>query len=187
MYTQKLPILYPDDQLAVSLISGQHAICFHRSRILANAVPLGFWCGGFSSTAGLRPQQRSSTCVEPLRSLRRVHFQRVPLVFIRVAQESLATFSSRAFRLRLGRHRISSRLPLLSPSASPHRLPIPLSVSKTVTFVTQALYVRPMSQVNFWGVLFFGAERNRFSRLRIRRLRRLSRLRLRKGKASVLK
>ena len=60
------------------------------------------------------------------------------------------------------RHRISSRLLVLSPSASPHRLPIPLSVSKTVTFVTQALYVRPMSQVNFWGVLFFGAERNRF-------------------------
>jgi hypothetical protein len=57
------------------LISGQHTICFHRSRILANAVPLGFWCGGFSSTAGLRPRQRSSTCVELLCSLRRVHFQ----------------------------------------------------------------------------------------------------------------
>ena len=48
----KLPILYPDDQLAVSSISGQHANCFHNSRILANAVPLGFCCGGFSSTAG---------------------------------------------------------------------------------------------------------------------------------------
>jgi len=51
MYTQKLPILYPDDQLAVSVISGQHTICFHKSRILTNAVPLGFWFGGFSSTA----------------------------------------------------------------------------------------------------------------------------------------
>ncbi len=60
------------------------------------------------------------------------------------------------------RHRISSRLLVLSPSASPHRLPIPLSVSKAVTFVTRALYVRPMSQVNFLGVLFFRAERNRF-------------------------
>jgi hypothetical protein len=42
-------------QLAVSLISGQHSICFHKSRILANAVPLGFCCGGFSSTAGYDP------------------------------------------------------------------------------------------------------------------------------------
>jgi hypothetical protein len=55
MYTQKLPILYPDDQLAVSSNTGQHTICFHRSRILANAVPLGFWFGGFSSTAGYDP------------------------------------------------------------------------------------------------------------------------------------
>src|SRR5688572_31041660 len=32
-------------------IPGQHANCFHNSRILSNAVPLGFWFGGFSSTA----------------------------------------------------------------------------------------------------------------------------------------
>ena len=51
MYTLRLPNLYPDDQLAVSLITGQHANRFHKSRILANAVPLGFCCGGFSSTA----------------------------------------------------------------------------------------------------------------------------------------
>ncbi len=86
-----------------------------------------------------------------------------------------------------GRHRISSRLPLLSPSASPHRLPIPSSVSKAVTFVTRALYVKADSQVNFLSVLFFGSGEKSFSRIRIRRLRRLSRLRLRKGKASVLK
>jgi hypothetical protein len=55
MYTQRLPNLYPGDQLAVSLISGQHTNCFHKSRILANAVPLGFCCGGFSSTAGYAP------------------------------------------------------------------------------------------------------------------------------------
>jgi len=39
------------------------------------------------------------------------------------------------------RHRINSRLFLLSPSASPHRSPIPSSVSKAVTFVTCALYL----------------------------------------------
>jgi len=55
MYTLKLPNLYPDYQLAVSLISGQHANHFHNPRILANAVPLGFWFGGFSSTAGYAP------------------------------------------------------------------------------------------------------------------------------------
>jgi hypothetical protein len=103
MYTLKLPNLYPDYQLAVSLISGQHTTCFHKSRILANAVPLGFCFGGFSSTAGYDPATKlnfrraaSLPSAGPL--------QRVPLVFIRVAREGLATFSSRAFRLRLGRH-----------------------------------------------------------------------------------
>ena len=55
MYTHEPPNLYPDYQLAVSLILGRHAKCFHNSRILANAVPLGFWFGGFSSTAGYAP------------------------------------------------------------------------------------------------------------------------------------
>ena len=36
-------------------IPGQHTNCFHISRILSNAVPLGFWFGGFSSTAGYAP------------------------------------------------------------------------------------------------------------------------------------
>jgi hypothetical protein len=55
MYTLKSPSLYPGDRLAVSLISGQHSNRFHESRILANAVPLGFCCGGFSSTADYVP------------------------------------------------------------------------------------------------------------------------------------
>src|SRR3972149_9641189 len=37
------------------LTTGQHTICFHNSRILSNAVPLGFCFGGFSSTAGYAP------------------------------------------------------------------------------------------------------------------------------------
>jgi hypothetical protein len=55
MYTLKLPNLYPGHPLAVSLISGQHSNCFHKSRVLANTVPLGFCFGGFSSTAGYAP------------------------------------------------------------------------------------------------------------------------------------
>ena len=51
----RLPVLYPEDQLAVSLILGQHTNCFHNSRILSNAVPLGFCSGGFSSTFGYDP------------------------------------------------------------------------------------------------------------------------------------
>ena len=60
MYTHEPPNLYPDYQLAVSLISGQHTICFHNSRILANAVPLGFCFGGFSSTADYAPATKLS-------------------------------------------------------------------------------------------------------------------------------
>ena len=72
MYTLKLPNLYPEYQLAVSLISGQHTICFHNSRILANAVPLGFCCGGFSSTAGYDPATKLNLRRATFAPLRRV-------------------------------------------------------------------------------------------------------------------
>jgi hypothetical protein len=55
MYTFQSPDLYPGYQLAVSWMSGQHSNRFHNPRILANAVPLGFCCGGFSSTADYAP------------------------------------------------------------------------------------------------------------------------------------
>jgi hypothetical protein len=55
MYTLQPPNLYPEYQLAVSLIPGQHSKCFHKSHILANVVPLGFCFGGFSSTADYAP------------------------------------------------------------------------------------------------------------------------------------
>jgi hypothetical protein len=51
----RLPVLYPDDQLSVSRIFGQHANRFRDSRVLSNAVPLGFCSGGFSSTFGYDP------------------------------------------------------------------------------------------------------------------------------------
>ena len=55
MYTLSPPNLYPGYLLAVSLISGQHSNRLHNSRILSNTVPLGFCCGGFSSTSGYAP------------------------------------------------------------------------------------------------------------------------------------
>lgn len=38
------------------LILGQHANHFHNPHILSDAVPLGFFCGGFSSTFGYDPR-----------------------------------------------------------------------------------------------------------------------------------
>jgi len=93
MYTLKSPNLYPGYQLAVSSISGQHSNYFHNPRILSNTVPLGFCCGGFSSTADYDPATKLNlrrATVRPLAG----HCLRVPLVFIRVTRESLATFSS---------------------------------------------------------------------------------------------
>ncbi|MDX6613437.1 MAG: hypothetical protein QOD75_2623 [Blastocatellia bacterium] len=56
-----------------SAIPGQHAICFHKSHILANAVPVGFYFGGFTSTAGYVPATRLRIAPERLGS---------PLAFI---------------------------------------------------------------------------------------------------------
>ena len=49
----------------------------------------------------LRPGNVGPTCVGPFSPPSAGPLQRVPLVLIRVAQESLATFSSKAFRLQL--------------------------------------------------------------------------------------
>jgi len=51
MYTFDLPILYSEDTLR-GAFSGQYPSCLHillHSKVL---IPLGFFCGGFSSTAG---------------------------------------------------------------------------------------------------------------------------------------
>ena len=54
MYTLKSPICIPMINWR-SAIAGQHSNHFHNPRTLASAVPLGFCCGGFSSTAGYAP------------------------------------------------------------------------------------------------------------------------------------
>jgi hypothetical protein len=92
MYTQKLPIFIPMNSCG-KLFTGQHAVSFHQPRILADAVPLGFCCGGFSSTVRLRSDnvtQLSPSHLPPSAG----PLQRVLLVFIRVVRESLATISS---------------------------------------------------------------------------------------------
>ena len=66
--TRRLAIL---TALAVSSILGQHTNRFHSSRILSNAVPLGFCSGGFSSTSGY-DQQRRFNLRRTIRPLQRV-------------------------------------------------------------------------------------------------------------------
>jgi hypothetical protein len=54
MYTLKSPICIPMSNWR-SAITGQHTNYFHNPHVPKNAVPLGFCCGGFSSTAGYAP------------------------------------------------------------------------------------------------------------------------------------
>ncbi len=121
-------------------VTGQHTISFHQSRTLANAVPLGFCCGGFSSTAGYAPATKlnfrraaSPPSAGPLpKGTTRFYpsGSGKPRDFLKLSLSAPTQ----------GVIKTSSRLLFLSPSASPHRSPIPLSVSKAVTFVTEALY-----------------------------------------------
>jgi hypothetical protein len=60
----RLPDLYPEVHLRLSLNLGQHADCFRSPRILSNAVPLGCCFGGFSSTSGYDLGNVSSTFIE---------------------------------------------------------------------------------------------------------------------------
>jgi len=55
MYTLDSPILYSEAARG-ERISGQHPKCLHiLLRFSRNAVPIGFCCGGFTSTAGYVP------------------------------------------------------------------------------------------------------------------------------------
>lgn len=156
MYTRELPICIPMTTCGKS-VTGQHTISFHQSRVLSNAVPLGFCCGGFSSTAGYVPATK-------------LNFRRATRLLRRVLAKGSHSFLSewfeKASRPTLaepfgsdsGCHRINSRLPFLSPDASPHRSPVPLSVSKAVTFVTRALYPKRILRSNFCVFYFFSKQ-----------------------------
>lgn len=77
-------------------------------------MPLGFFCGGFSSTAGYVPGNEA--CVRRLkrRSTHLAdHFQRALLVFIQATRVDLAAFPSKPFGF--GSERTRQRLS--APSA----------------------------------------------------------------------
>ena len=135
-------------------VTGQHSIRFHKPRILANAVPLGFCCGGFSSTAGYVPATKLNfrRATRPLRRvLAKGSHSFLSEWFKKVSRPTLAE----PFGSDSGCHRINSRLPFLSPDASPHRSPVPSSVSKAVTFVTRALYPKRILRSIFFVFYFF--------------------------------
>ena len=55
------PICIPKNNWR-SAIFGQHAICFHKSRILLEYGAVRFYFGGFSSTAGYVPGNEAQDC-----------------------------------------------------------------------------------------------------------------------------
>ena len=117
MYTLEPPICIPK-HCRRSAISGQHATYFRKSRILSNAVPLGCYFGGFTSTAGYVPATRLKLSPERLGS---------PLAFISRGcypffyrrSERLA-LSLQALRLTLGVIWNNARLPFRSPGRHRH-------------------------------------------------------------------
>ena len=162
MYTPKSPDLYPGYQLAVSSISGQHSNYFHNSRILANAVPLGFFCGGFSSTADYDPATKLN-----LRQAARAPWRVLASGFHSFLSEWLEKVSQPSLAEPFGsdsRRQWNQQPPVFSLSrASPHRLPIPLSVSNAVTFVTGCLYAATEFRSNF-SVFYFCVRLHFFDR-----------------------
>jgi len=128
MYTLEPPICIPK-HCRRSAIPGQHAIYFRKSRILSNAVPLGCYFGGFTSTAGYVPATRLRIASERL-GFPLVFTPEVATRFYPGAQESLAAFSSKPFGFDTGRHRNNSRLSSLSPTR--YRVfAVPVSVIET--------------------------------------------------------
>ena len=96
-------------------------------------VPLGFFSGGFSSTAGYVPATRLNIrrC-ERLSTQPADHFRRALLVFIRVTGKIFRSLPQ-AFRLRPWR--LSSGIPLLplSNDASPHQFHLQVPVKTPVS------------------------------------------------------
>ncbi len=75
-------------------ISGQHPRCVSTiCCAISSTVPLGFCCGGFSSTAGYVPgNEAQCRSIERLRYLLAVPFQKMLFVFIRTTRKVLQLF-----------------------------------------------------------------------------------------------
>ena len=89
MYTLKSPICIPMTNWRSANLRSALEIVFTIPHTLASAVPLGFCCGGFSSTAGyVSGNEAQCKNIERLRYFLAVPFQKVLLVFIRTTRKS---------------------------------------------------------------------------------------------------
>ena len=159
MYTRQLPNLYPDYQLAVSLISGQHSNMFSQFShpFERGAVRFLFWWLFLHRRLrfGNEAQLSLSRFAPPRRVLALGCHSFLSEWLEKVSQLSLAE----PFGSNSGVNR-SNRPPVSSLSrASPHRLPIPLSVSKAATLATGGLYSEPIFRSNFC-VFYFWTTNN---------------------------
>ena len=141
------PIYIPDRWLAVSPDSGRHSIYFHKSRLrpcgqkrchlvfvmVALPPPPDYYSG---NEAQVRRPERLAT-------LRAIISSKRDSVFIRVAQESLATLLKPSLSASAwGVNSCNSRLLLPSNDASPHRSPIPSLVTTPVSIATRMRVIR---------------------------------------------
>ncbi len=97
------------------------------------AMPLGFCCGGFSSTAGYVPGNEAHIRRRERRSTRSAdHFRGALLVFIRVTEKSFDS-SSKPFGFGPGVTSSGFPLLLLSNDASPHSFHLQMPVKVPVS------------------------------------------------------
>ena len=120
---------------AGSYISGQHPNGFHYSFCTRRCmVPLGFCCGGFSSTAGYVPGNEArhlstrTTCTRLAD-----HFQRAVTRFYPSNSENLSTLLSKPFGFGSGRPDSGFPLLLSSNDASPHPFHLPVPVKMPIS------------------------------------------------------
>jgi hypothetical protein len=85
------------------LISGRHQLVFTNPAFPKKRVPVGFCCGGFSSTAGYVPGNEAQLALSDCATTEDDQFLVARPVFIRALSESLATFTSKPFGFSVGR------------------------------------------------------------------------------------
>jgi hypothetical protein len=136
-----LPIYIPESLLAVSVCSRSALDSFSQiSQIPCGlAVPFGFCCGGFSSTAGYvpgneaqirRPERLATTSRLIISSEARLRF------YPRRSRKPCDFPEAKPFGFQRGRNSCNSRLLPLPNDASPYRLPLSSLVTMPVSAAT---------------------------------------------------
>lgn len=103
MYTHAIAIyFYPEACTGGRSIPGQRRFAFAFRLYSREHAPIGFCCGGFSSTAAYDSGKRGSTFIERLRCFRADQVLEAPPVFIRALRKSF-DFPSKPFGFGMGR------------------------------------------------------------------------------------